>query len=51
VTDFLVRRDDLRIYQISDGEEALASTAEGTVQFRVERFGLTANNLTTTRRH
>jgi hypothetical protein len=46
VTDFLVRRDDLRIYQISDGEEALASTAEGTLQFRVERFGLTANNLT-----
>ena len=46
MTDFLVRRDDLRIYRISDGEEATASADEGTVQFRVERFGLTANNLT-----
>jgi hypothetical protein len=46
VTDFLVRRDDLRIHRTDDGEQALASAAEGTVQFRVERFGLTANNLT-----
>jgi len=46
VTDFLVRRDDLRIHRTDDGEQALASAAGGTVQFRVERFGLTANNLT-----
>ncbi|MDT7593409.1 MAG: hypothetical protein QOH45_2940, partial [Pseudonocardiales bacterium] len=46
MTDFLVRRDDLRIHRTDDGEQALASAAEGTVQFRVERFGLTANNLT-----
>ncbi|MDT7563995.1 MAG: hypothetical protein QOG76_2619, partial [Pseudonocardiales bacterium] len=36
VTDFLVRRDDLRIHRTDDGEQALASAAEGTVQFRVE---------------
>jgi hypothetical protein len=46
VTDFLVRRDDLRIYRTDDGEEALTNVAEGTVQFKVERFGLTANNVT-----
>lgn len=41
-----MRRDDLRTYRTGDGEEALTSVAEGTVQFKVERFGLTANNLT-----
>ena len=46
MTDFLVRRDDLRTYRTDDGEKVLASVAEGTVQFSVERFGLTANNLT-----
>jgi hypothetical protein len=46
MTDFLVRRDDLRVHRTDDGEAASASVAEGTVQFRVERFGLTANNLT-----
>jgi hypothetical protein len=46
VTDFLVRRDDLRIYRTDDGEDALTDVSEGVVQFRVERFGLTANNVT-----
>lgn len=46
MTDLLVRRDDLRTYRIADGEQPLAEAAEGTVRFTVERFGLTANNLT-----
>lgn len=46
MTDFLVRRDDLRSYRIDDGETAATGVPPGSVQFRVERFGLTANNLT-----
>jgi hypothetical protein len=46
MTDFLVRRDDLRVWQATDGEERAAEAAAGAVQFRVERFGVTANNLT-----
>ncbi|MGY1773278.1 DUF2855 family protein [Blastococcus sp. SYSU D00813] len=46
MTDFLVRRDDPRTTRVDDGEAAATEVAEGTVQFTVERFGLTANNLT-----
>lgn len=46
MTDFLVQRDDLRIFRTEDGEPAAEGAAEGEVQFRIERFGLTANNLT-----
>ncbi|MGY1743893.1 DUF2855 family protein [Blastococcus sp. SYSU D00695] len=46
MTDVLVRRDDPRTTRVDDGEPAATAVAEGTVQFAVERFGLTANNLT-----
>ena len=46
MTDFLVRRDDPRTTRVDDGEPAATEVAEGAVQFTVERFGLTANNLT-----
>ncbi len=45
MTDFLVRRDDLRVWQTADSGPTGAPEA-GEVQLRVERFGLTANNLT-----
>jgi hypothetical protein len=45
VTDFLVRRDDLRVWRTVDGDGPEAPAA-GEVALRVERFGLTANNLT-----
>jgi hypothetical protein len=41
VTDFLVRRDDLRAWKVVDGDPG-----EGDVRLRVERFGLSANNVT-----
>ncbi|HXV93785.1 MAG TPA: DUF2855 family protein [Pseudonocardia sp.] len=46
MVDFLVRRDDPRRYRVDAGEAARADVPEGSVQFTVERFGLTANNLT-----
>jgi hypothetical protein len=46
MVDFLVRRDDPRAFRIDAGEPARSDVAAGTVQFEVERFGLTANNLT-----
>jgi hypothetical protein len=46
MTDFLVRRDDLRVHRIGEGEKPLERARDGMVQFAVERFGLTANNLT-----
>ena len=46
MVDFLVRRDDPRTYRIGAGEPAPTEVAEGAVQFTVECFGLTANNLT-----
>jgi hypothetical protein len=45
MTDFLVRRDDLRVWKASDHAPP-RTPAEGEVQLRVERFGLTANNIT-----
>jgi len=45
VTDFLVRRDDLRVWQATDSA-GMEPPQQGEVQLRVERFGLTANNLT-----
>lgn len=45
VTDFLVRRDDLRIWQVTAGGR-MEMPEKGEVQLRVERFGLTANNVT-----
>lgn len=46
MTDFLVRRDDLRVHRTDEGDAAATSVPDGSVQLRVERFGLTANNLT-----
>jgi len=45
VTEFLVRRDDLRRWRIDDDGEPVEPRA-GDVVLRVERFGLTANNVT-----
>jgi hypothetical protein len=45
MTDFLVRRDDLRVWQVSDGR-GMGAPEDSEVQLRVERFGLTANNIT-----
>jgi hypothetical protein len=45
MTDFLVRRDDLRTWQVTDSGTVEAAE-DGDVQLRVERFGLTANNVT-----
>jgi hypothetical protein len=44
VTDFLVRRDDLRVWRAVDS--ASEAPLPGELQLRVERFGLTANNVT-----
>ena len=44
--DFEVRRDDLRATRVVGGEAPAAGVADGEVQLRVERFGLTANNVT-----
>ncbi len=45
MTDFLVRRDDLRVWQAVEDDSSHAP-AENEIQLRVERFGLTANNIT-----
>lgn len=44
MTDFLVRRDDLRVWRTVHTDAT--APAAGEVAMRVERFGLTANNLT-----
>jgi len=44
MTDFLVRRDDLREWRIA--ESAAPEPGEGEALLRVERFGLTSNNVT-----
>jgi hypothetical protein len=44
MTDFLVRRDDLRECRIADSE--VAELEPGQALLRVDRFGLTANNIT-----
>jgi hypothetical protein len=46
MVDFLVRRDDPRAFRIDAGEPARSDAPAGAVQFEIERFGLTANNLT-----
>ena len=45
MTDFLVQRDDLRAWKVTDGD-ADEAPGPGEVRLRVERFALTANNLT-----
>jgi hypothetical protein len=45
MTDFLVRRDDLRTTRV-DGDVADAPLSDGESRLRVERFGFTANNVT-----
>jgi len=44
MTDFLVKRDDLRECRIAESEAP--EVAEGQALLRVDRFGLTANNIT-----
>jgi Protein of unknown function (DUF2855) len=44
--DFEVRRDDLRTTRLTDGEPRAESVGESEVQLQVERFGLSANNVT-----
>ncbi|HEX6228639.1 MAG TPA: DUF2855 family protein [Solirubrobacterales bacterium] len=44
MTDFLVKRDDLRQYRIADSETP--APEPGQALLRVETFGLTANNIT-----
>src|SRR3954451_13480721 len=41
-----VRRDDLRTTRLVDAEAPAERVAEGEVQLRVDRFGLSANNVT-----
>ena len=43
---FEVRRDDLRTTRLVDGEARAEGVADGEVQLQVERFGLSANNVT-----
>ncbi len=45
MSEFLVRRNDLRVWQVIDGARMVAPES-GELELRVERFGLTANNLT-----
>ncbi|MEJ3653354.1 DUF2855 family protein [Actinomycetes bacterium KLBMP 9759] len=45
MTDFLVQRDDLRVWRTVESTPVPAP-ATGEIQLRVERFGLTANNIT-----
>ena len=45
VTDFLVRRDDLRVWKATE-DGATGAPEAGEVRLRVERFGLTSNNVT-----
>jgi hypothetical protein len=45
MTDFLVRRDDLRAWKAIDGDEP-DTAGPDELRLRVERFGLTANNVT-----
>jgi hypothetical protein len=44
--DFEVRRDDLRTTRTTGGEPRAEGVEEGEVQLQVERFGLSANNVT-----
>ena len=44
--DFEVRRDDLRTTRVIDGEPPAERVGDGQVQLRVDRFGLSANNVT-----
>src|SRR3954467_15846497 len=44
MTDFLVKRDDLRECRIAESDER--PVAGGQALLRVDRFGLTANNIT-----
>jgi hypothetical protein len=46
MASFEVRRDDLRTTRVTDGEPRASSVGEGEVQLRVDRFGLSANNVT-----
>ncbi|MGY1774954.1 DUF2855 family protein [Geodermatophilus sp. SYSU D00804] len=46
MVDVLVRRDDPRTVRCDPGEPPRTGVPQGSVQFAVERFGLTANNLT-----
>jgi Protein of unknown function (DUF2855) len=46
MADVEVRRDDLRTTRVVDGESPAEDLGDGRVQLRVERFGLTANNVT-----
>src|SRR4051794_25801165 len=46
MADFEVRRDNLRTTRVTEGEPAAERVDDGAVQLRVERFGLSANNVT-----
>ena len=46
MADFEVRRDDLRATRVTGGEPRLDAVGAGEVQLRVDRFGLSANNVT-----
>src|SRR5688572_25578947 len=44
MSDFLVRKDDLRVCRVADS--ATPEVGDGQALLRVDRFGLTANNVT-----
>ena len=46
MTEFLVRRDDLRTWRSDPGEQRQGSVGAGCMQLRIERFALTANSVT-----
>ncbi len=48
MADFLVRRDDPRAFRVDPGEETQADVPEGSVQFEIERFGLTRSGTVST---
>ncbi len=47
MADLRVRRDDLTRFEVAEGEpeKAAEDLAEGEIQLRIERFALTANNI------
>lgn len=46
VPELLVRRDELASCELVDGEGLRDDLADGEAQLLVERFGLSANNIT-----
>ena len=46
MSDFEVRKDDLRQTRLTDGEPRRDEVADGEAQLEIVKFGFTANNIT-----